>query len=224
LEKRCFDNKGKIIFHSLDIDKNYQEILDYQKDFLQLIGIERKRIKIIVNKPCLLLYGKVLDEKVILNTEFKENSLYIYDKVRESAKPKKASKPENIFLSRPINTQFNLRVDKNSIKTLEDFFSRLKFKIEYPETLKISEQIQIAYSAKILAGFSGSMLHLAAFGDKDLILVEFGDSRSPMKMNSNQKALCDAKNIKYLFIPYVNGEYSLENAEAKINSMIKSYT
>ena len=50
-------------------------------------------------------------------------------------------------------------------RTMKTTFNKKGFVIIYPEELSINEQINIINSAKTIAGFSGSALHLSIFSE-----------------------------------------------------------
>lgn len=104
--------------------------------------------------------------------------------------------PEKVFLSR---TQFNARLaaddDTSSRKPrtsprrdreLDRVFEEHGFEVIAPETLTIDDQFRIFSNAKVLAGCSGSALHMSAFAATGSKVIEIGDSNSPKRPQGTQ--------------------------------------
>ena len=63
-------------------------------------------------------------------------------------------------------------------REVDELFRSRGFHVVAPETLSIEEQIHLVRGADVLAGWSGSALHLGAFAPASTRILELGDMRS----------------------------------------------
>lgn len=97
---------------------------------------------------------------------------------------------ERVFLSR---RRFHESAGEESVRTtrewdarLEQMFTDAGFTVVHPETLPITEQIALARGARVLAGSSGSALHLSAFADRGTSVLEIGDARTDRPLRNQR--------------------------------------
>lgn len=92
---------------------------------------------------------------------------------------------ERVFLSRRLfheskkGNARRVRVSRDWEDQLERLFAGHGFRIVHPETLRLPEQLAVVRGAAVLAGSSGSALHLSAFAGQGTRVIEIGDDRSP---------------------------------------------
>lgn len=94
--------------------------------------------------------------------------------------------PSRVFLSR---TAFNEAARREGARprstpehdrALDRVFAAAGFEVVAPETLGIDEQLGLVADAEVVAGASGSALHLTAFAPRGTRVVELGDAeRNP---------------------------------------------
>ncbi len=70
------------------------------------------------------------------------------------------------------------RTDQARDARLDAIFAEAGFRIVHPETLPIGQQIEMVRGAQVLAGLSGSALHLSAFAEPGTRVLIVGDRRS----------------------------------------------
>jgi capsular polysaccharide biosynthesis protein len=69
----------------------------------------------------------------------------------------------------------SLRRDRD----LDRVFARAGFEVVAPELLPIDDQVRLVANARVVAGASGSALHLTAFAPRGTRVLEIGDDRNP---------------------------------------------
>jgi capsular polysaccharide biosynthesis protein len=94
--------------------------------------------------------------------------------------------PRRVLLSR---TAFNeaarregaarVRSSRERDQAIDRAFAARGFEVVAPETLAIDDQLRLVADAEIVAGGSGSALHLTAFAPRGTRVVEVGDERNP---------------------------------------------
>ncbi|WP_238439664.1 glycosyltransferase family 61 protein [Microbacterium sp. JZ31] len=83
----------------------------------------------------------------------------------------------------------------------DEVFRNAGFHVVSPETLTVREQVALARDAEILAGWSGSALHLSAFAGSDTRILELGDVRSGAAPVPQQRVLTAVRRQPHGFIP-----------------------
>ena len=119
------------------------------------------------------------------------------------------SAPRRVFLSR---TRFNAARDASGEVTgtkarrtsperdreLDRVFADAGFAVVSPEELPIDEQFRLFANAQVLAGCSGSALHMSAFAPDGAKVIEVGDSRNADRPQRTQlviDALCEHRRL-----------------------------
>lgn len=102
--------------------------------------------------------------------------------------PLRGSGPRRVFLSR---TDFNearrregsarARSTLERDRAMDRSFAAAGFEVVAPETLPVDDQLRLVADAEILAGGSGSGLHLSAFAPRGARVLEIGDERNPAR-------------------------------------------
>jgi capsular polysaccharide biosynthesis protein len=72
--------------------------------------------------------------------------------------------------------------------------------VVHPETLPITEQIELVRGARVLAGLSGSALHLSAFAEPGTQVLTVGDRRDLGKPMPAQTMLDEACGHRSMFV------------------------
>jgi capsular polysaccharide biosynthesis protein len=87
---------------------------------------------------------------------------------------------------------------------LDALVARLGFTVVYPEELDVVEQVRLAAGADLIAGVSGTALHLSAFAGSGTRVLELGDARAPNGL-PNQQVISSAAGHRHGLLPYVAG-------------------
>ena len=104
-----------------------------------------------------------------------------------------------VFLSRTRSPRLQ------GIGDIEAAFERRGFRVIYPETIPIEEQLSIYASADIIAGISGSAMHNCVFASEWCATIEIGDARSPERPHPMQRIANAIAGIPAAFVPYTGG-------------------
>lgn len=75
-------------------------------------------------------------------------------------------------------------------------------RVIYPEEMPIGDQVRAVRSARVLAGMSGSALHLAAFAPSGTRVLEIGDARSGGRPVRNQRVIDTVRGHLTAFAPF----------------------
>lgn len=86
-------------------------------------------------------------------------------------------------------------------RRLDELFAAAGFEVVHPELLPIAEQIALVRGADIVAGPSGSALHLAAFADPGTRVLEIGDARTQAAPMPTQRTVDAACGHRTAFVP-----------------------
>lgn len=128
-------------------------------------------------------------------------ALSVWDRLAKAASQAVSrSVGDRIFLSRS-----QLAVDPRRVEgdeRLDQLFREHGFEIVFPEQLEFAQQLRAVSGANVVAGLTGSALHLAAFADHPLHVLEIGDRRSHSKGILTQRAINVARSHKAAFLPF----------------------
>ena len=136
-------------------NKSIQPVPEYMFTFLELLGVPRDNI-IILEKTTRFRNVYVPDQGFNLPVFSSKKFGKTFQKMAESVKPKKFDK---VYVSR---TRLQSRKTYGEEK-VQKIFEKNGFKIIYPETLSLREQIAYMRGAHVLAGCAGTALHMSLF-------------------------------------------------------------
>ncbi len=143
----------------------------------------------------------------------------VWDCIARRIVPEGAARPSRVFLSRtrfvdslPKDAPARARAYPNA-SAVDELFRQRGFAVVYPEDLSVADQVALVRDAEIVAGPSGSALHLAAFMGSGRV-IELGDSRSTTELVATQRAIAAVKRQLIVHIPFVgSGEEGEERVD-----------
>lgn len=83
---------------------------------------------------------------------------------------------------------------------IEKIFAKNGYKIIYPETLPVAEQITLAHNCKIMAGTAGTALHLSLFMRRGGTIVQIKRNTSFDDNSNIQNDICKLKGLNFIHI------------------------
>lgn len=210
--------KCYFIFHTMDMDPNYQKPFCWQLKILSMLGINK--IKVLTNQDYLAINLKILDERVVFPNFISSSTIHTYDAIKQKNVLSISTEPF-IFFSRSKLDQFHLRLDSSLNNDIEELFLKFNFKILHPEILSIEEQINYAWRSRIIAGVRGSALHLSLFSNTHMPIIEVGDSHQTGP-NPLQVAICEVKmqNLIYFQFDQKANTHDLKLMEKRLLEII----
>lgn len=168
----------------------------WQRELLRLAGYGDLELRKVRGRPARVEQLLVPARPVVLKSWAKPPAVEVWRRIAGAVEP---GPDKRVFLSRKLfhadrhGDRRRVRVREGWDDKLECVFDRADFRVVHPETLPMVEQIAIARGATVLAGSSGSALHLAAFADPGTRVLEVGDTRSdraPMPAQGVIDAAC----------------------------------
>lgn len=159
----------------------------------------------------------VSSRPVALNRSVTNQAIRVWDRL---ALP--GSRENDYFLSRSALENNSRELDGDS--RLDELMSDLGFEVVHPEKLDIDTQLEIAGKARILAGSSGSALHISVFSHPDTVTLEIGDSRTSTRGVRMQEVIDGAIGRRSAFVPPIwkNQERDLVATKAHVVRLIDS--
>lgn len=106
-----------------------------------------------------------------------------------------------VYLSRSRLENDRRRSDGDDL--LDGLMERLGFRVLHPQELPIADQLAAAAAAPILAGVSGSALHVSAFAPSSARVLEIGDIRTRARPLGNQRVIDSARGRLTAFVPHL---------------------
>ena len=138
----------------------------------------------------------------------------VWDRVASGARAQGG--PRRVFLSRTGHNEVRREAGHRSADrstpewdaAVDRTFADAGFSVVRPESLSIDEQLALVAGAELVAGASGSALHLSAFAPPTARVLEIGDSRSPGRPVAMQLIIDSACGHEHAF---VRGDLSLDD-------------
>ncbi|RWZ67949.1 glycosyltransferase family 61 protein [Labedella populi] len=175
----------------------------------ELAGLPQRR-HVVTTGDCFPERLMISRRRLVLNAFARPRATALWDRIRDTAAPD-AEPTDRVFLSRRrfedslapagVSTRNHRASLAWDAEQLEASFERAGFRIVHPETLSIDDQIRTVANAAVIAGGSGTALHLAAFATSHTRVIELGDLRSGVKALANQRVVCAARGQEMAFIP-----------------------
>lgn len=164
-------------------EKAAQNIPEYMFELLELIGVKHEDV-LILDRTTKFRNVYIPDYCFDMDCCYSRKFRNIFKKMAESVACKKQTY-EKIYVSRtrlPMN-----RRTYNEI-VIENIFQKNGYKVIYPETLPLKQQIFLISNCKCLAGLGGTALHLALF-------MKPGGTVIQLKRNSINKDNADVQYV-----------------------------
>lgn len=179
-----------VIVNEIDCKK----INDYIYVLLGLLGVKKENI-ILLNETTQFKNVYIPTPGFDLTAFYTQKYVDMYDKIADAVTGTDVY--EKIYLSKckmPVLGQVHGEAHIQSI------FEKNGYKIIYPETLPLTEQIWLARNAKVLAGCGGTALHLALFMKPGGKVIQIKRNRV-LKDNADTQHLINmAKKLDSVFI------------------------
>ena len=183
------------------------ELTEWQRDLLGLAGYGGLKVRVVRARPVRVDELVVPGRPVLLKSWAQEPAVALWRRVAAAAGPPDET-GGNVFLSRAHHHQ-GASGNKAKVRTspeweglVEARFVEAGFRIVHPEELPVSRQIGVVTGADVVAGFTGSALHLTAFAPGGTKVVELGDQRSPDDATATQTMIAAARGHEMTFVPY----------------------
>jgi capsular polysaccharide biosynthesis protein len=100
---------------------------------------------------------------------------------------------------------------------VDAIFEAAGFAVVRPEELMVDQQLALVADAEVVAGASGSALHLSAFAPSSARVLEIGDSRSPGRPVAMQLVIDAACGHEHAFVP---GNLSPAEVRAELEGLL----
>lgn len=182
---------------------------DWRDRLSDLAGLPTRR-HIVSNGDCFPERLVVARRRLSLNAFARPGATALWDRVRDAVVPD-PQPSERIFFSRRRFESALAEKDPNAVNNraslawnaeeLEASFERAGFRVVHPETLSIDDQIRTVANAAVIAGGSGTALHLSAFATAGTRVLELGDLRTGARPLPNQRVVCSAQGQEMAYIP-----------------------
>lgn len=171
---------------------NGNEVVPWQRDLMN--RITKLPVNFVPPTGAKIEHLFVPGRPTMLNYSVTSQAVDVWQKIAE-----KPTSKSHVFLSRSKLKNASRSVSNDA--ELDQLFHSLGFKVIYPELIPIHEQLHVIANADILAGVSGSQLHLSAFAPPNTKVIEVGDSRSKDRPLIMQKVIDGAYRRPSAFIP-----------------------
>jgi hypothetical protein len=176
----------------------------WQQQLLDLVGYGAVELGVVHGRPVRVERLVVPSRPVVLKRRAGPAAVQVWRRISDAVGERGSA--SRVYLSR---SEFHAgdhgpgraRTDEAQDARLDAFFADAGFSVVHPETLPITEQIELVRGADVVAGLSGSALHLSAFAEPGTRVLTVGDRRALEKPMPAQTMLDDACGHRSMFVP-----------------------
>lgn len=177
----------------------------WQADLLALAGYGGLELQVVRHRAARVDRLVVPQRPVVLKSWAGPAAVSLWQRVSDAVGERGAH--ERVYLSRSafhatVDNHRRDRSDEEWDAHLDETFARAGFHVVHPELLPIAEQVALVRGADVLAGPSGSALHLSAFARPGTRVLEVGDSRSPTEPMASQRMVDAACGHRTAYVGY----------------------
>ena len=185
-----YKSKKVVIF--LDNDRNLPRFV---REVLNAVGVSDDNI-ITIRKPTRFRRVFVPRQSTDLLLYILPITKKVYGRIADVLGHEKIKTYDKIYLSRGAMNDGRTFGEKS----LENIFTKNGYKIIYPETLPLAEQITLVHNCRELAGTAGTALHLAVFMKDGGRVVQIKRNSTKADTITFQKNICDLNNLDLVWV------------------------
>lgn len=180
----------------------------WQAELLRLVGYGDLPIHVVQGSAVRVERLLVPSRTVVMHGWTLPGAVTSWTRMAEAAGPP-ATGRELVFLSR---TRFNatrrqgpqqkrVRSTPEQDRKLDAVFAAAGFAVVAPEELPVTDQLRLVAGARVLAGQTGTALHLSAFSGAGTKVLELGDRRTGERPFPHQRVIDTARRHRVAFLP-----------------------
>lgn len=177
-------------------------------------------VHVVDDQPCTIEELVIGDRPYHYQQSVSPCAADVWDRISTRAAGDNDYEGDPIYISRRKFDATNLRKGVASGREFSNgddvdaLFATLGFRIVHPEELDVLSQIRIVRAAPVIAGQSGSGLHLSVFAKPGAKVIEVNDARSDSVIMGTQLAISAVKKQKMVQIPYIANPDNRINIES----------
>ena len=186
-------------------------VKEWQRTLLDMLGYGGKRLLVVRQRPLRVERLLVPSRPVVLKGWAHPEAVQLWRSLDASGAELRDSS-RRIFLSRSRYNAALSEADRTPRSSsewdqhLDDQFEAAGFDIVHPQEWSIDQQIALVRQAEVVAGASGSALHLSGVATRGIRVLEVGDDRSRRLSMPTQRMVDAACGHFTHFVPYLNRE------------------
>lgn len=190
LDKSYRDKKFVFI-----VNRKTKQLPGYIITMLSGLGIKPENI-ILINKTTRFAGVYVPPQSSVITKYISPIMIKTFDKISKNLGNAKIKTYDKIYLSRS-----KMHDDRTfGEAALERIFAKNGYKIIWPETLPLSEQITLARNCRVMAGTAGTALHLALFMKPGGTVIQIKRNKLSGDSAEIQNDICTAKKLNFTYI------------------------
>lgn len=205
------------------------EVLAWQRDLLELAGAPAD-VRVMTGAQLEVENLLVPDRPYVPAAYAFPEARAVWQHMAARARERHGATPhERVFLSRSALSESStgttrtkgLRQMTNAAQ-VDALFASYGFEVVHPQELPVAEQVALAAGARVLAGASGSALHLSAFAAPGTRVVEVGDVRTRGAGVRVQRIIDRVSGHESVYVPHRSSdrEYDLELLRAGLERLL----
>ncbi len=165
----------------------------WQREFIHLAGYGELNLRVVNQRPVRVARLLVPSRPVLLKQWARPPAVDLWQRISSAVGSRGPHR--RVYLSRTsfhADASARVRSDQAWDVLLDSRFANAGFAVVHPETMPIAEQIELVRGARVLAGLSGSAMHLSAFAEPGTTVLSIGDRRTPKRPPPSQRIIDEA--------------------------------
>jgi capsular polysaccharide biosynthesis protein len=195
--------RGPVAPRADRIRLHHPTLPEWQRQLMHLVGYGAVDLGVVHGRPVRVERLVVPSRPVVLKRRAGPAAVQVWRRVSEAVD--RRGPESRVYLSRSRfhagdHGPSRARTDEAQRARLDALFSDAGFAVVHPETLPITEQIELVRGAEVLAGLAGSALHLSAFAEPGTRVLTVGDRRNSGRPLPAQTMVDDACGHRSMFV------------------------
>src|SRR5699024_5678765 len=139
-------------------------------------------------------------------------AVQVWRRMAAAVRDRTGKGPRRVFLSRSVHHAALAQAGRPSRRAspneteVDALFASRGYAVAHPQQLDLTDQIRLVADADVIAGVSGSALHLSVFAPSGARVVEVADARARSKPVTTQVILVHACEQALAFVKYPRGD------------------
>lgn len=196
----------------------------WQRRLLDLAGYAGVPVRVVDGRAGLRVESLLVPERsLVAHGWARPEARQVWDRIVGPVRGRGG--PARVFLSRAGHNELRRAAGHRSAGRstaewdagVDAVFAAAGFEVARPETLTVDDQLALVADADLVAGVSGSALHLSAFAPTAARVLEVGDLRSPDQPVAMQVVVDAACGHEHAF---VRGGLTVDELEAELTEVV----
>lgn len=177
------------------VNKKIKKLPSYVLDMLSGLGVTQKDI-ILIHKTTMFAGVFVPPQSSVIGKYISNTMIKVLNTISNNLENRRLQTYDKIYLSRSKMNDGRTFGESG----IEKIFANNGYKIIWPETLPLCDQITLAHNCRVMAGTAGTALHLAMFMKPGGTVIQIKRNTLVGDNAQNQYNICNLNKLNFIYI------------------------